>query len=131
MQLTRMFTRDCWLRRFRSFGRSRAKQRRRPPAFFCLTADSLTPNEPARRSRLLHRIDALLVAGGECSFFRQRELTYDRSRESLHKSTLRFAAGLSLIIRGFDEIYGISKAARLEALGRLFAQNVVHIRFIR
>jgi len=34
MQRTRKFTSDCWLRRFRSFGRSRAKQRRRPPAFF-------------------------------------------------------------------------------------------------
>src|SRR5260370_6947009 len=40
------------------------------------------------------------------------------------KAPLRFAAGLSLIIREFDEIYGNLEGSRLEALGRLFAQNV-------
>src|ERR1700724_4642207 len=40
------------------------------------------------------------------------------------KASLRFAAGLSLIIRGFDEVYGNLEGSRLEALGRLFAQNV-------
>jgi len=46
-----------------------------PAGFFCLTADSLTPNEPAPEiPDLLHRIDALLVVGGDVLLFRQREL---------------------------------------------------------
>ena len=93
---------------------------------FCLTADSLTPNEPAPEiPDLLHRIDALLVAGGDVLLFRQRELYHMTALVNRYtKAPLRFAAGLSLIIRGFDEIYGNLEGSRLEALGRLFAQNV-------
>jgi hypothetical protein len=97
-----------------------------PAGFFCLTADSLTPNEPAPEiPDLLHRIDALLVAGGDVLLFRQRELYHMTALVNRYtKAPLRFAAGLSLIIRGFDEIYGNLEGSRLEALGRLFAQNV-------
>ena len=98
-----------------------------PPAgFFCLTADSLTANEPAPEiPDLLRRIDALLVGGGNVLLFRQRELYHMTALVNRYtKAPLRFAAGLSLIIRGFDEIYGDLEGSRLEALGRLFAQNV-------
>ncbi|HXM96525.1 MAG TPA: hypothetical protein VOA64_20090 [Candidatus Dormibacteraeota bacterium] len=40
------------------------------------------------------------------------------------KAPLRFVAGLSLIIRAFEDLYGNLEGRRLEALGRLFAQNV-------
>jgi len=75
MQLTRMFTRDCWLRRFRSFGRSRAKQKAAPAGFFCLTADSLTPNERLRRSPTYSSHRCLLVAAATCSFFASESST--------------------------------------------------------
>src|SRR6266478_3356262 len=97
-----------------------------PAGFFCLSAASFTPNEPAPEiPDLLRRIDALLATGGDVLLFGQRELYHMTALVNRYtKAPLRFAAGLSLIIRGFDEIYGNLKGSRLEALGRLFAQNV-------
>jgi hypothetical protein len=37
---------------------------------------------------------------------------------------VRFVAGLSLVIRAFEDVYGNLEGRRLEALARLFAQNV-------
>lgn len=37
---------------------------------------------------------------------------------------VRFVAGLSLIIRTFEDVYANLEGRRLEALARLFAQNV-------
>jgi len=37
---------------------------------------------------------------------------------------VRFVVGLSLVIRAFEDIYGNLEGRRLEALARLFAQNV-------
>ncbi len=37
---------------------------------------------------------------------------------------MRFVAGLSLVIRAFEDVYGSLEGRRLEALARLFAQNV-------
>ena len=37
---------------------------------------------------------------------------------------MRFVAGLSLLIRSFEDRYGNLEGRRLEALSRLFAQNV-------
>jgi hypothetical protein len=37
---------------------------------------------------------------------------------------VRFVVGLSLIIRAFEDLYGNLEGRLLEALGRLFAQNV-------
>jgi hypothetical protein len=37
---------------------------------------------------------------------------------------VRFVVGLSLIIRAFEDLYGNLEGGLLEALGRLFAQNV-------
>jgi hypothetical protein len=93
--------------------------------FFCLTADAL-PNEPApETSDLLRRIDALLAAGGGVLLFRQRELYHMTALVNRYtQAPVRFGAGLSLIIRAFDDLYGNLEGTRLEALARLFAQNV-------
>jgi hypothetical protein len=98
-----------------------------PPAgFFCLTAASFTPNDPAPEiPELLSRIDALRAAGGDVLLFRQRELYHMTGL--VHRYTqapVRFVAGLSLIIRAFEDIYGNLEGRLLEALARLFAQNV-------
>jgi hypothetical protein len=97
-----------------------------PAAFFCLTAASFTPNEPAPEiSDLLRRIDALLATGGDVLLFRQRELYHMTDLVNRYtKAPVRFVIGLSLIIRAFEDLYGDLVGSRLEALGRLFAQNV-------
>jgi len=97
-----------------------------PAGFFCLTAAPFAPNEPPPDiPGLLRRIDALLATGSDVLLFRQPELYHMTALVNRYtKAPLRFAAGLSLIIRGFDEAYGNLEGSRLEALGRLFAQNV-------
>jgi hypothetical protein len=97
-----------------------------PAGFFCLTAASITPNEPAPEiPELLSRIDALLAAGGDVLLFRQREIYHMTAL--VHRYTqapVRFVAGLSLIVRAFEDLYGNLEGKLLEALSRLFAQNV-------
>src|SRR5713101_4182610 len=98
-----------------------------PPAgFFCLAAAPSTPNEPAPEiPDLLRRIDALLATGGDVLLFRQRELYHMTALVNRYtKAPVRFVAGLSLIIRAFEDLYGNLEGRRLEALARLFAQNV-------
>jgi hypothetical protein len=94
--------------------------------FFCLTAAPFMPDEPAPQTPdLLPRIDALLAAGGDVLLFRQRELYHMTAL--VHRYTqapVRFVAGLSLIIRAFEDVYGNLEGRLLEALARLFAQNV-------
>jgi hypothetical protein len=97
-----------------------------PTGFFCLTAAPLTSDDPIPEiPDLLRRIDALLAAGGDVLLFRQRELYHMTTL--VHRYTqapVRFVAGLSLIIRAFEDIYGNLEGRLLEALARLFAQNV-------
>jgi hypothetical protein len=97
-----------------------------PAGFFCLTAAPITPNAPAPEiSELLGRIEPLLDAGGDVLLFRQPELYHMTAL--VHRYThepVRFVAGLSLIIRAFEDIYGNLEGKLLEALSRLFAQNV-------
>lgn len=97
-----------------------------PVGFFCLTAASLVAGEPVPEvPDLLRRIDALLAAGGDVLLFRQGELYHMTTL--LHRYTkepVRFVAGLSLVIRAFEDIYGNLEGRLLEALARLFAQNV-------
>ena len=97
-----------------------------PAGFFCLTAASFTPNEPAPEiPDLLRRIDALLASGGDVLLFRQRELYHMTALVNRYTTApVRFVVGLSLIIRAFEDLYGNLEGSRLEALGRLFAQNV-------
>jgi hypothetical protein len=97
-----------------------------PVGFFCLTAAPLTQDEPVPEvSDLLRRIDALLAAGGDVVLFRRRELYHMKALVNRYtQAPVRFVAGLSLIIRALDDVYGNLEGGPLEALGRLFAQNV-------
>jgi hypothetical protein len=97
-----------------------------PGGFFCLTAAPLTPNEPVPEiPDLLRRIDALLAAGGDVLLFRQYELYNMTALVNRYtQAPVRFVVGLSLMIRAFEDIYGNLAGRLLEALARLFAQNV-------
>jgi len=97
-----------------------------PVGFFCLTVAPFAPNEPAPEIlELLRRIDALLAAGGDVLLFRRPELYHMTALVNRHtKAPVRFVAGLSLVIRAFEDVYGNLEGRRLEALARLFAQNV-------
>jgi hypothetical protein len=97
-----------------------------PAGFFCLTAAPLAPDEPVPEvPDLLRRIDALLAAGGNVLLFRKAELYHMKALVSRYtQAPVRFVAGLSLIIRAFEDIYGNLEGRLLEALARLFAQNV-------
>jgi hypothetical protein len=97
-----------------------------PSGFFCLTAAPLRSADPAPEiPDLLGRIDALLAAGGDVLLFRQRELYHMTALVNRYtQAPVRFVAGLSLIIRAFEDIYGNLEGRLLEALARLFAQNV-------
>ena len=99
---------------------------RRPAGFFCLTVAPLSPKEPAPdMAGLLHRIEALLATGSDVLLFRQAELYHMTALINRYtKAPLRFVVGLSLLIRAFEDFYGNLEGSRLEALGRLFAQNV-------
>jgi hypothetical protein len=98
-----------------------------PPAgFFCLSLAPIMPDEPAPEiPDLLRRIDALLAAGGDVLLFRNPELYNMTALVNRHtQAPVRFVAGLSLMIRAFEDIYGNLEGRLLEALARLFAQNV-------
>ncbi len=97
-----------------------------PAGFFCLTASSFAPNEPPPQiPDLIRRIAGLLASGGDVLLFRQRELYHITAFVNRYTNApVRFVAGLSLIIRAFEDLYGNLEGSRLEALGRLFAQNV-------
>jgi len=97
-----------------------------PAGFFCLTAAPSAPNEaPPDIPGLLRRIDALLATGGDVLLFRQRELYHMTALVNRYTTApVRFVVGLSLIIRAFEDPYGNLEGNRLEALARLFAQNV-------
>ncbi len=94
--------------------------------FFCLTVAPFMPNEPAPEvPDLLRRIDALLAAGGNVLLFRQPELYHMTALVNRHtKAPVRFVVGLSLMIRASEDAYENLEGRRLEALARLFAQNV-------
>jgi hypothetical protein len=97
-----------------------------PAGFFCLTAAPLTPEEPTPEiPDMLRRIDSLLAAGGDVLLFRKPELYHMTALVNRHtQAPVRFAGGLSLVIRAFEDIYGNLEGKLLEALARLFAQNV-------
>jgi hypothetical protein len=102
------------------------KGHKAPAGFFCLTASSYTAGDAAPEiPDLVRRIDALLAAGGDVLLFRQRELYHMTAVVNRYtKEPVRFISGLSLVIRAFDDLYGDLEGSHLEALGRLFAQNV-------
>jgi hypothetical protein len=97
-----------------------------PAGFFCLTIAPFTLDESAPEiPDLLRRIAALLAAGGDVLLFRQRELYHITALVNRHtRAPVRFVAGLSLMIQALEDVYGNLEGRRLEALARLFAQNV-------
>jgi hypothetical protein len=97
-----------------------------PAGFFCLTVAPFTPDEPAPEiADLLRRIDALHAAGGDVLLFRKPELYHMTALVNRHtQAPVRFVAGVSLLIRAFEDVYGNLEGRLLEALARLFAQNV-------
>jgi hypothetical protein len=97
-----------------------------PAGFLCLNIAPLTPDEPAPEiPDLLRRIDSLLAAGGDVLLFRKPELYHMTAFVNRHtQAPIRFVGGLSMVIRAFEDIYGSLQGKLLEALSRLFAQNV-------
>ena len=126
IQFTHKFICDYWLRAIQELQGDIGETKSAPAGFFCLTVAPFTPDEPAPEiPDLLRRIDALLAAGGDVLLFRQPELYHMTALVNRHTNApVRFVAGLSLMIRAFEDVYGNLEGRRLEALARLFAQNV-------
>jgi len=97
-----------------------------PIGIFSLSGAPLRPEAPAPEiSDVLRRIDALLAQGGNVLLFRERELYSMTALVNRYTSApVRFVAGLSLLIRAFNDPYFKLEGRRLEGLSRLFAQNV-------
>ena len=97
-----------------------------PKGFFCIPATPLKPDQPLPAiPDLLGRIDALRGRGGNVLLFREEELyTMTDFVNRYTREPVRFVMGLSLMIRAFGDRYGKLAGSLLEALSRLFAQNV-------
>jgi len=97
-----------------------------PIGIFSLSAASITPEgTPPEISDLLRRVKALLAQGGNVFLFRERELyTMTALVNRYTKQPVRVVVGLSLLLRAFNDSYLDLKGGLLEAVSRLFAQNV-------
>ena len=97
-----------------------------PIGFFCLSAMPLNAEDPPLAvTDVLERIDALRARGGDVLLFRQQELyTITDLVNRYTKENVRFVVGLSLLMRVFEDRYSKLDGRFLEALSRLFAQNV-------
>jgi hypothetical protein len=97
-----------------------------PIGCFCLSAAPIAAQQSTPEiANLLTRINALLAQGGSVLLFRERELYNMTALANRYtKAPLRFIAGLSLLIRAFDNPYFNLEGRLLEALARLLAQNV-------
>ncbi len=97
-----------------------------PIGFFCLSAMPLTEADaPPDIADLLERIDALHARGGDVLLFRERELYSMTALVNYYtKECVRFVIGLSLLVRVWEYRYTKLAGSFLEALSRLFAQNV-------
>lgn len=93
---------------------------------FCVSAAPLTPQgQRPEISNLLRRIDALVSRGGNVLLFQRRELYAMTDFVNRHTNApLRFVVGLSLLLRTLNDQYFNLEGKRLEALARLFAQDV-------
>jgi hypothetical protein len=97
-----------------------------PIGFFCLSAKPLIESDPPPRiTDLLERIDALHARGGDVLLFREQELYYMTDFVNRYtKEYVRFVIGLTLLVRVWEYRYTRLAGSFLEALARLFAQNV-------
>ncbi len=97
-----------------------------PVGFFCIPATpAVTGDPPPKIEDLLERVDALRARGGDVLLFRERELyTMTDYVNRYTAEHVRFVVGLSVLIRVFEDEYSKLTGSFLEALSRLFAQNV-------
>ena len=97
-----------------------------PTGYFCLSAKPLTETDPPQEiPDLLQRIEALRARGGAVLLFRDRELYSMTAFVNRYtKEPVRFVVGLSLLVRVWGYRYRKLAGSFLEALSRLFAQNV-------
>ena len=97
-----------------------------PVGYFCLSAMPLTEADPPPEiPDLLQRIEALRARGGAVLLFRDRELYSMTALVNRYtKEPVRFVVGLSLLVRVWGYRYSKLAGSFLEALSRLFAQNV-------
>jgi hypothetical protein len=97
-----------------------------PIGFFCISARPLLDSDPPSGiADLLTRVDALYARGGDILLFRERELYYMTDLVNRYtKEYVRFVVGISLLIRIWEYRYTKLAGSLLEALSRLFAQNV-------
>jgi hypothetical protein len=97
-----------------------------PIGFFCLSAMPLRDEDPPPGiSDLLERIDALHRHCGDALLFRERELYAMTALVNRYtEEPIRFVVGLSLTVRVWEYRYRKLPGGFLEALARLFAQNV-------
>jgi hypothetical protein len=96
-----------------------------PTGFFCLSVTPFESEQPPGISNLLARVDALRARGGNVLVFREPELYAMTTFVNRYtKEPVRFVVGLSLMIRAFEDRYGKLAGRFLDALSRLFAENV-------
>jgi hypothetical protein len=97
-----------------------------PSGFFCLSSTPLRETDPPLGiAELLERVEALHTHGGNVLLFRERELYNMTALVNRYtKERVRFVVGLSLLIRTWETRYTNLAGNFLEALSRLFAQNV-------
>jgi hypothetical protein len=97
-----------------------------PVGFFSLSAMPLSEADPPPTiSDLLERIDALHKHCGDVLLFHERELYGMTTLVNRYtKEPIRFVVGLSLLVRIWEYRYNKLPGSFLEALSRLFPQNV-------
>jgi hypothetical protein len=101
-----------------------------PSGFFCIPVMPPAMPNASRQistdlSALLGRVEALRARGGSVLVFREQELyTMTAFVNRYTKEPVRFVVGLSLLIRAFQDRSSKLVGNFLEALSRLFAQNV-------
>jgi hypothetical protein len=97
-----------------------------PVGFFSFSAMPLREEDPPPGiSDLLQRIDALHTHCGDVLLFRERELYGMTTLVNRYtKEPIRFVLGLSLLVRVWEYRYNELPGSFLEALSRLFPQNV-------
>jgi hypothetical protein len=92
---------------------------------FLSTAPLAPQGSAPEISDVLRRMNALLARGGNILLFRERELYNMTALVNRYtKAPLRFIAGLSLLVRAFNDPYFYLEGRLPEALSRLLAQNV-------
>jgi hypothetical protein len=96
-----------------------------PIGIFSLSEAPVAHDRAPEIQDLQRRIGALLAQGGNVLLFRESQLyTMTAVVNRYTSAPVRFVAGLSLLVRAFSDPYFNLEGRLLEALSRLFAQNV-------